>query len=280
MTAEELIALDHHWPSWAHDGQLEPAGSDGPDGVGSKSWRTWVIMAGRGFGKTRAGSEWVIEQVRAADAAGDPPPRIALVAATLHEARRVMVEGASGLLSVGGGWIAGWQSSFGRLQFRGGAEANLFSGVSPDGLRGPEHHFAWCDELAKWERAGDCWDMLQLGLRLGPRPRTLITTTPRSGPDLRRIMASPGTIVTGGRTAANPHLPSAFVEAVEAMYGGTRLGQQELDGVLLSDLPGQLWTVEMLEACRVAAGADPFGLLPSPPDAGLPPFLQQQWPVP
>lgn len=145
MTAEELIALDHHWPSWAHHGQLEPAdGSDGGGGFGSKGWRSWVIMAGRGFGKTRAGAEWVIEQVRAADAAGDPPPRIALVAATLHEARRVMVEGASGLLSVGGGWIAGWQSSFGRLQFRGGAEANLFSGASPDGLRGPEHHFAWC----------------------------------------------------------------------------------------------------------------------------------------
>ena len=117
-------------------------------------------------------------------------------------------------------------------------------------LRGPEHHIAWCDELAKWEHAGDSWDMLQLGLRLGTHPRVLVTTTPRTGPVLTRIMAQPGAVVTGGATRANPHLPVAFVDTVHALYAGTRLGRQELDGELLPDAAGALWTVELIEACR------------------------------
>ncbi|MDQ3145182.1 MAG: terminase family protein [Pseudomonadota bacterium] len=249
LTRGEADALDRAWSEWAHDGQRPP----------SDDWRTWVIMAGRGFGKTRAGAEWVLEQIDRG-----VPLRIALVAATLHEARRVMVEGASGLLSVGDGRIASWRPSLGLLKFKGGSEANLFSGASPDGLRGPEHHLAWCDELAKWEKAEECWDMLQLGLRLGERPRALITTTPRAGSALRRIMAAPGTVVTGGHTRANPHLPGAFVDAVEEMYGGTRLGRQELGGELLSDNPGALWKVEVLERCRVRAQAGTSQLSVSP----------------
>ena len=251
MNEVEVGSAAEAWDAnWAHPGQSAPATCD--DGT---DWQTWVLMAGRGFGKTRSGSEWV-----AAAARGDGPStlrqaqgsglRIALVAATLDEARRVMVEGASGLIAVAGADIAAWSPSLRLLRFRSGAEATVFSGASPEMLRGPEHHIAWCDELAKWEHAGDSWDMLQLGLRLGVRPRVLVTTTPRAGPVLTRIMAQPGAVVTQGTTRGNPHLPPAFVDTVHALYAGTRLGRQELDGELLPDVAGALWTVELIERCR------------------------------
>lgn len=295
LSPQEAAALDGDWATWAHNGQTAPPGD----------WRTWVIMAGRGFGKTLAGSQWVVEAVRgamkgnrdmplrvpASRISGTPnrdvpesPLRIALVGATLDDARRVMVEGKSGLLNVAADWIADWRPSLRRLRFTDGSEATLFSGASPEALRGPEHHLAWCDELAKWARAGECWDMLQLGLRLGDRPRALVTTTPRPGSGLRRIMAQPGTVVTGGPTRANPHLPAAFRQAVEQLYAGTRLGRQELDGKLLTDAPGALWTVEMLERCRVAVehpGTPLSGVPACGPEAGtrnsmspVPPFTR------
>jgi phage terminase large subunit-like protein len=228
-------AVDGDWSNWAHDGQKCPSGD----------WRTWVIMAGRGFGKTRAGAEWVAGLVD-----GRPDLRIALVGATIDEARRVMVDGESGLLNVASDLVDRYYPTRRLLLFKNGAEATLFSGASPEALRGPEHHFAWCDELAKWEKPGETWDMLQLGLRLGERPRVLVTTTPKPGPDLARIMAAKGCVVTHGKTRANPHLPAAFVETVEELYAGTRLGRQELDGELLPDVAGALWSVELLERCR------------------------------
>lgn len=231
-------ALDRAWSEWAHDGQLEPPGN----------WSTWVIKAGRGFGKTLAGAQWIASLV--ADNP-DTPLRFALVGATLDDARRVMIEGKSGLLEVAGAWVSEWHASLGRLRFRTGAEATLFSGATPHLLRGPEHHYAWCDELAKWEKAEECWDMLQLGLRLGRHPRALITTTPRSGSVLQPIMDQPDTVVTGGPTRANPHLAPSWKQRVERLYAGTRLGRQELDGVQLPDVAGALWTVELLERCRV-----------------------------
>lgn len=254
LNNEEVERLTGHWPEWAHAGQLPPTGD----------WRTWVIMAGRGFGKTRAGAEWIAEAARQN---GDL--RIALVAATWEEARQIMVEGQSGLLNVASDDIESWKPGPRVLRFTSGAEATVYSGATPDGLRGPEHHLAWCDELAKWQHPQETWDVLQLGLRLGDRPRTLVTTTPRSGETLRRIMDSPGCVTTGGATTANPHLPPAFVEAVTAMYAGTRLGRQELCGELLTDTPGGLWTIELIERCRtppegrppafarVAIGVDP-----------------------
>ncbi|MEA1071220.1 terminase large subunit domain-containing protein [Sphingomonas sp. LY160] len=296
LTAEQARALQWDWRSWAHDGQVEPPS----DPVGG-DWRTWVMMAGRGFGKTRAGAEWVLEMVRGAATAlaSDRPSsspsvacgslrtsesetasslRIALVGATVDEARRVMVEGESGLLTVAGPWVESWHPSRRRLTFVGGAEATLYSGASPDALRGPEHHVAWCGELAKWERARETWDMLQLGLRLGNRPRALVTTTPRPGPVLRGIMA-PSTrsgqarvVVSGGPTWANPHLPAAFIDAVTDLYAGTHLGEQELEGRLAEAAPGQLWTSETIEACRVAADDDAFQVLPWP-ERAEPPFL-------
>ena len=243
---EESDAFDRAWPLWAHRGQQpEP---DRPE------WRTWVLMAGRGFGKTLAGAKWVTEQVAqsAAEGAADgaEPLQIALVGATIEDTRRVMVEGKSGLLEVADAWVTGWHPSLHRLTFRTGAQATLFSGAHPDRLRGPEHHFAWCDELAKWEKPGDTWDMLQLGLRLGPNPRALVTTTPRPGEALSRIMEDPDTIITTGATRANPHTPAAWKGAVHRLYAGTRLGAQELEGQLLTDSPGALWTVELLASCR------------------------------
>ena len=246
----EAQSADAHWEGWAHGGQLAPEACD--DG---SPWSTWVLMAGRGFGKTRAGAEWIVQAVAAAAASDTPGISIALVGATLEDARRVMVEGRSGLLEVAGAWVRDWNPSLRRLAFRTGAQAVLFSGASPDQLRGPEHHFAWCDELAKWEKPGETWDMLQLGLRLGERPRVLVTTTPRPGPDLTRIMAEPGVVTSHGTSFANPHLSDAWKRAAAARYAGTRLGRQELNGELLPNVPGALWSVELIESCR-AQGRD------------------------
>ncbi|MEK6638870.1 MAG: terminase family protein [Pseudomonadota bacterium] len=237
LGVDEAEAYDGDWPSWAHDGQRAPPGD----------WRTWVIMAGRGFGKTRAGAQWIADIVAQPGAV-----RIALVAATLDEARRVMIEGPSGLLNIAGDMVTLWAPSRRLLRFTNGAEATLYSGASPDALRGPEHHFAWCDELAKWEKPAETWDMLQLGMRLGECPRVLVTTTPRQGALLSAIIASDGCELTRGATRANPHLPGAFVETVEALYGGTRLGRQELEGELLPDIAGALWSVDLIERCRMA----------------------------
>ena len=242
LGADDALGADEDWRSWAHNGQCAPPGD----------WRTWVIMAGRGFGKTRAGAEWVRDLVK-----DGPALNIALVAATLAEARKIMVEGRSGLLNVADYWIDDWLPSRGLLRFDNGSEAQIFSGASPEILRGPEHHFAWCDELAKWEKPGDTWDMLQLGMRLGAQPQVLVTTTPRPGPVLTRIMDAKACVVTRGSTRSNPHLPPAFVEAVEEMYAGTRLGRQELDGELLPDVAGALWSVELLERCRFLLGTVP-----------------------
>ena len=234
FSGQERLALDRAFAEWAHPGQLPPPGE----------WSTWVIQAGRGFGKTRAGAEWIAARV-----AEGGPVSIALVGATLEDARRVMVEGRSGLLEVAGPWLAEWHASLGRLRFRTGAEAQLFSGASPDLLRGPEHHYAWCDELTKWERAEEAWDMLQLGLRLGANPQAVVTTTPRSGRGLEAILADPTTVVTGGPTSANPHTSRAWKQRMTRLYAGTRLGRQELDGEILPEA-GALWSVELIEKCR------------------------------
>lgn len=236
MTQEEVRAAQDNWAEWANKGQYVDLGEG----------RTGLVMAGRGYGKTRAGSEWIVEQVRDAEA----PLRIALVGATLPEARRLMVEGESGLLNVCDGDIAAWVPSRGLLRFRGGSQAELFSGASPDALRGFQHHLAWCDEIAKWPRGLEAWDMLQMGLRLGDRPQVLVTTTPRACEVLRRIQALPH-VGMGGATRENIHLPPAFIAAMTAMYEGTRLGRQELEGELLPDVQGALWSVELLEGCRL-----------------------------
>ena len=233
---DDRQALLGAWDEWAHPGQLPP----------HDDWSTWVIKAGRGFGKTLAGAQWVSARI-----AQGPPLRIALVGATFADARAVMVEGKSGLLEVAEPWIDEWLPTRRQLRFRNGSMAMLYSGATPHLLRGPEHHYAWCDELAKWKRPQDCWDMLQLGLRLGERPRAIVTTTPQPGRVLRAIMEAPDTVVTGGTTHDNPHLSAGWRARVEAMYGGTRLGRQEIHGELLPDAVGALWSVELIERCRI-----------------------------
>ncbi len=246
----EIIA---RWELWAHGGQRAPLGD----------WRVWLIRAGRGFGKTRAGSEWLHEIARAC-----PDGRFALVGATIDEVRRVMIEGRSGLIATARADEAvRWRATSGELEFASGAVAYAFSAANPEALRGPEHHAAWCDELAKWGRGGEAaWDNLVLGLRLGERPRVLVTTTPRPTRLMKRVMALPSCIETRGGTADNPHLPASFVAAMRAEHGGTRLGRQELDGELIEEIEGALWTRAGIEACRgrkprrvarVVVGVDP-----------------------
>ena len=238
-----LRTFERDWPSWAHRGQLPP----------DELWRIWVLLGGRGFGKTRAGAEWVSRMARET-----PGARIALVAATADEARRVMIEGRSGLLATarpGERRRMRWEPSRGRLEFASGAEAQLFSAANPESLRGPEHHFAWADELAKWRRADEAWTNLTLGLRAGAAPRALVTTTPRAVPALKALLAQPGTVLTGGATRDKPHLPADFIAAMEAIHGGTRLGRQELEGELIDEVEGALWTRSLIERCRAPAPA-------------------------
>jgi len=230
--------LRDRWRHWAHDGQYPPEGD----------WRIWLIRAGRGFGKTRAGAEWVSQIAR-----DDPTARIALVGATIDDVRRVMVQGESGLIAVAHDNEAlTWRSAVGEVHFGNGAKAYAYSAEAPEALRGPEHGWAWCDELAKWRYGDATWDNLMMGLRLGTVPRVLVTTTPRPVALMRRVMALPGLVETRGRTRDNPHLPVSFVEAVTATYAGTRLGRQELDGELIEDVVGALWTRELVESRRVA----------------------------
>jgi phage terminase large subunit-like protein len=241
-----LLRLAADWPGWRHAGQAEPPGD----------WRVWVALCGRGFGKTRLGAEWVSEQARR-----HPGASIALVAATPEEGRRVMVEGRrSGLLAVarrGEREKMLWEPSKGRLVFAGGAEAFLYSGAHGEGLRGFEHDIAWCDEYAKWRQARSAWNNLQLGLRLGRRPRTLVTTTPRGIAALKAVLAEPGVVRTSGASWDNPHSARAYVDAMERVHGGTWLGRQELAGELIETVEGALWTPGLIERCRVVIGVDP-----------------------
>jgi phage terminase large subunit-like protein len=156
-----------------------------------------------------------------------------------------------------------WEPSLGRLRFASGAEAQIFSGSNPEALRGPEHHIAWCDELAKWPKAEAAWNNLRLGFRLGERPRALVTTPPRAVTALRDILAEEGGVKTGGPSRANPQLADDAVAALEALHAGTRFGRQELDGVLVEDLEGALWSWQTIEQSRTS----PLVPGPSPAEA-------------
>ena len=210
-------------------------------------------MGGRGAGKTRAGAEWV----RFAALFGGCR-RIALVGPTLSDVREVMIEGPSGLRNLE--QVLGYdfeppryESSRRRLIWENGAEAYAFSSQDPDSLRGPQFDAAWCDELAAWSHGEDVWDMLQLGLRTGTDPRCVATTTPRPVPLIKRLVAAKDTAITNSTTADNTsNLAPTFLASMEALYGGTRLGRQELDGELIEDPHGALWTRGMIEAARLS----------------------------
>lgn len=239
-----LLALPWLFEFWAMPHQLPPEGD----------WKSWVIMGGRGAGKTRAGAEWVRSMVEGAtpDAPGRCR-RVALVGETFDQVREVMVHGDSGILACCPlDRRPVWEAGRRRLVWPNGAVAMAFSGHEPEALRGPQFDAAWVDELAKWKRAEESWDMLQFALRLGQHPQQVITTTPRNVGVLKRILANPSTVETHAPTEANrAYLAESFLAEVQARYGGTRLGRQELDGVLLEDIEGALWTTAGIEACRV-----------------------------
>lgn len=212
-------------------------------------WRIWLLLAGRGFGKTRSGAEYVRWQVQTGSAR-----RVALVAPTAADARNVMIEGESGLLEVcSSASQPHYEPSLHRLTWPNGAVATTFSADEPNRLRGPQHDLAWCDELAAW-RYPAAWDMLMFGLRIGDDPRAVVTTTPRPIKLIRDLLADPKVATTRGRTIENrANLAPAFLEQIVRRYQGTRLGRQELDAELLEDLPGALWQRGIIEAARIAA---------------------------
>ncbi|MEO0588996.1 MAG: terminase family protein [Pseudomonadota bacterium] len=244
LDQNERNEFDYHWEMMARPAQLAPGGE----------WRIWMIMAGRGFGKTRAGSEWV-RQI----AETEPEARIALVSSSLAEARSVMVEGESGILAcLPPERRPVFEPSLRRLRFPNGAQAQIFSAAEPENLRGPQHSHAWCDEIGKWPlsgaRATRCWDNLLMGLRVTDRPRAMVTTTPRTVPLVERLLKQEqegSVMITRGSTYENVgNLPRRFFDAIEAEFSGTQLARQEICGEFLSDIEGALWTRSMLEAAR------------------------------
>ncbi|QHQ37290.1 DNA-packaging protein [Algicella marina] len=261
LSDNAIAALPYLFEHWAHTGhQLAPEGD----------WDTWVILGGRGAGKTRAGAEWVRMQVEG------PGPldagrcrRVALIGETYDQARDVMVMGDSGVLAcVPPDRRPKWEAARRRLVWPNGAEAVCFSASDPEALRGPQFDCAWADELGKWTKAEDAWDMLQFCLRLGDDPRQVITTTPRDTPLLRRVLEAPRTVRTSAPTSANEaHLARGFVEKVTARYAGTRLGRQELDGEMLEGAEGALWSRVALDdlRCEVAPVQDRLVVAVDPP---------------
>lgn len=249
LSAGELRRLHYDWPLWAREDQLPP---DAAQGGGD--WTTWLMLGGRGAGKTRAGAEWVRSVAEAPRRAFQPPPRIALIGETFADARAVMVEGVSGLLAVHPPEARPlFEVSKQRVTWPNGAVAQLFSAEDPESLRGPQFDAAWADELAKWRRPQDTWDMLQFGLRLGERPRQVATTTPRPLPLIKALLADPAVAVTRVATAANAvNLSPRFLETIVGKYRGTRLGRQELMAELLEDRPDALWPRALIEGLRVA----------------------------
>jgi phage terminase large subunit-like protein len=245
MSATELETLQTWSDLWAHGYQVPPPGD----------WTTWLLLGGRGAGKTHAGAAWVRGMALGlAPYASKPVARIALVGESEHDVREVMIEGVSGILALHArGERPHWTPSRRRLEWQNGAVAYAFSAEDPESLRGPQFGAAWADELAKWRHADATFDMLQFGLRLGERPRQVITTTPRPIPLLKRLMSDPATVKTHARTQENAlHLSPAFVGAVLARYRGTRLGRQEIDGEMIEERADALWSRAMIEGARVS----------------------------
>lgn len=241
LSDEEAAVLMFDWNFWARADQKMP-----PQLLDSNSpVVTWLALAGRGWGKTRVGSQALIDEVYHARAG-----RIALIAETAADARDVIVEGDSGILACSPPWFRpAYEPSKRRLTWPNGAMAFTFNAVEPDQLRGPQFDFAWGDELAKWRYAQETFDNLQFGLRLGRRPRQIFTTTPRPIKIVREMVNDPTVFVTRGRTLDNAdNLAASFLAQVKRKYEGTRLGRQELEAEILLDTPGALWTRSMLEA--------------------------------
>jgi len=286
------------WPVFAGRKQRPPLGD----------WRTWLLLGGRGAGKTRAGAEWLSRLVRGdRHFQGDAAGRVALVGETHDDARAVMVEGQSGVLAVSApDFRPKWHPARRELVWPNGVVGKVFSAADPEGLRGSQFGAAWCDEVAKWAHPGETWDMLQFCMRLGRDPRRIATTTPKPIPLLKTLIADRATAVTRAATSENrPHLAPGFIEHLEERYGGTRLGRQELGGEIVEDREDGLWSRSQLEALRrvvpellarvvvavdppsgsgaasvcgiVAAGADGAGRIFVLADRSMPAAAPAQW---
>jgi phage terminase large subunit-like protein len=246
----ELRRREQDAPNWydnyARPEQRPPVGD----------WRTWLILAGRGWGKTRTGAEWIRSLQHTM-------PRMAIIAPTFADARDTCIEGESGLRAIcKDGEIVKWNRSLGELEFATGAKVKLFSGDQPDRLRGPQHYSVWFDELAAFQYVQEAWDMAMFGLRLGGNPRALVTTTPRPLPLVKRLLSDATTHVTRGSTYDNrANLAPAFFAEIVTRYEGTRLGRQELNAELLDDVEGALWSRAVIEANRVTKFENPITIV-------------------
>ena len=273
LSEAEAAALNYDWGFWARDNQLAPPGD----------WLTWLLLAGRGFGKTRTVCEWL----RGKAEAGVGP--LAIVGRTSADVRDVLIEGPAGLLAVSPPWFKPiWEPSKRRVTWPNGVTATTFSAEQPDQLRGPQHAAAIADEIAAWPYYEETWSNLLFGLRLGANPQVAAATTPRPLPMIRDLLRDPDCVTTRGKTRDNAgNLSPKAVALLEKRFAGTRLGRQELDGELLDDLAGALWTRAMLDGAhtnfrawgepgaadafeRIVVGVDPSGTKGKERDEGDP----------
>ncbi len=241
---EQIKFLKTYWPFWARNDQMPP----------KNEWFIWLILGGRGAGKTRAGAEWIRANVE-----GKTPlqkgrcQNIALIGETILAVREVMIEGPSGLKAIAPKetrpeYIANRQL----LIWPNGAKAHVFSAERPDNLRGPQFDIAWCDEIAKWRHAQECWDMLQFGLRLGEKPQQVVTTTPKPTTLIKKLMNDQGCTISKASSHANKaHLAPGFVEELLKRYEGTLLGKQEINAELIENVPGALWNLDIISRNRL-----------------------------
>ncbi len=255
LSDPEVMALRHDWRFWARPAQLAPTGD----------WLVWLVLAGRGYGKTRIGAEFIREFCCA-----HPRARAALVAATFADGRDAMVEGESGLLAVtapaemrGGSPASAWNRSLGEFFYANGSRARIYSSEKPNQLRGPQSHVAWCDEAAKFADASlgtqeeTTWSNLMMGLRLGAHPRCVVTTTPKPNRLIKQLVSKPTTVVTRGSSFDNlENLAPTFRAEILSQYEGTRLARQELYAEILEDTPGALWSLRQLDELRLAAAPE------------------------
>jgi len=238
-SAKALAEMKWDWSFWARPNQLPPDGD----------WITWLLLAGRGFGKTRCGAEWVRQKAKE-----NPGCRIALVGETAADCRKVMVDGESGILAISPpDFMPTYYPTNRQLVWPNGSIAETYNATEPDQLRGPQHHFAWCDEIAKWKYMQATWDQVQMGLRLGEKPQQVVTTTPRPLELIKKILNDKDTVVTKGRTYDNAgNLAAPFLKKITEEYEGTRLGRQELEAEILDDIPGALWQRSGIDLNRLS----------------------------
>jgi len=247
---EEWEILRYRWRVWARDNQLAPSGD----------WLIWLIIAGRGFGKTRSAAEYIRQEVES-----NRTRYIALVAKTPADARDIMIEGESGILSISpSNFKPLYEPSKRRITWPNGTKALIYSSQEPDQLRGPQFDLAWGDEIRTWYYPQETWDNLMFGLRIGQHPRVVATTTPMPIGLIKKLLKSPDVVVTRGTTYENKaNLAPSFYSQIISRYEGTRLGRQEINAELLEDVPGALWSTENIiikpapDLIRIVVAIDP-----------------------